>query len=75
MPLYEYECLECSAKFELRRSFSDASRVICPECHGEVQRVLSSVAVVFKGPGFYATDNGEGSAGAQEPEEQESSKR
>jgi len=75
MPLYEYQCLECRARFELRRRFSDTSGVTCPQCHGDVQRVLSPVAIVFKGSGFYATDNGKRSAGAKEPEHQETSKR
>jgi putative FmdB family regulatory protein len=75
MPLYEYQCLGCCARFELRRSFSDTSGVTCPQCHGEVQRVLSPVAVVFKGPGFYATDNGKKSANPKEPERHGSTAR
>lgn len=29
----------------------------CPVCGGGVRRVVSSVGVVFKGSGFYVTDN------------------
>jgi predicted nucleic acid-binding Zn ribbon protein len=29
----------------------------CPICGGPVRRVVSSVGVVFKGSGFYVTDN------------------
>ncbi len=29
----------------------------CPVCGGPVRRVVSSVGVVFKGSGFYVTDN------------------
>lgn len=29
----------------------------CPVCGGSVRRVVSSVGVVFKGSGFYVTDN------------------
>ena len=29
----------------------------CPACHGSVRRVVNSVGVVFKGKGFYITDN------------------
>ncbi len=74
MPLYEYECLNCCARFELRRSFDDVSEVACPECHGEVRRLVSPVAVVFKGPGFYATDNGKGREGSRDQQQQERGK-
>jgi predicted nucleic acid-binding Zn ribbon protein len=29
----------------------------CPECDGHVQRVIQPVGIVFKGSGFYVTDN------------------
>jgi predicted nucleic acid-binding Zn ribbon protein len=29
----------------------------CPECGGEVRRVIHPVGIVFKGSGFYATDS------------------
>lgn len=29
----------------------------CPKCDGDVRRVVTSVGVVFKGSGFYVTDN------------------
>ena len=29
----------------------------CPECEGHVQRVIQPVGIVFKGSGFYVTDN------------------
>jgi predicted nucleic acid-binding Zn ribbon protein len=31
--------------------------VDCPECEGNVQRVIQPVGIVFKGSGFYVTDN------------------
>ena len=70
MPLYEYRCLDCGSRFDLRRAFSDTSGVTCPQCHGQVQRVFSAVAVVFKGPGFYSTDNGKKGANREEAEQQ-----
>jgi len=30
---------------------------ICPECGGEVYRLIQPVGVIFKGSGFYVTDN------------------
>ena len=33
MPIYEYECLKCSTRFELRRSMADSDREAeCPKC-------------------------------------------
>jgi len=30
---------------------------VCPECGGDVYRLVHPVGVVFKGSGFYVTDN------------------
>jgi len=30
---------------------------VCPECQGAVHRVIHPVGIVFKGKGFYITDN------------------
>lgn len=57
MPVYEYECRKCSTAFEVRKSFTDSPAVFCPRCRGEAHRLFSPVAVLFKGPGFYVTDN------------------
>lgn len=57
MPTYEYECRECGHAFERFQSMSDAPIRTCPECGGEVRRLISAGGgLVFKGPGFYATD-------------------
>ncbi|MDY7019019.1 MAG: FmdB family zinc ribbon protein [Chloroflexota bacterium] len=57
MPIYEYECRYCSVRFEIKRTFNDESKVICHRCGGETRRVFSPVPIIFKGPGFYCTDN------------------
>jgi putative FmdB family regulatory protein len=57
MPTYEYECLSCCQRFELKQSFDDKPIDICPQCGGAVRRLLSPVPVIFKGSGFYVTDN------------------
>ena len=57
MPIYGYECKECGVRFERRQSFSDDPITVCPECAGEVHRLLSPVGIIFKGSGFYVTDN------------------
>ena len=33
MPIYEYECISCGEKFELRRGITDSdSEIKCPKC-------------------------------------------
>lgn len=57
MPIYEYECIGCQSKFELRRSFGENPGVSCPMCQSEAHRIFSPVPIIFKGSGFYVTDN------------------
>ncbi len=43
---------------------TDEPLTICPECGGQIRRVLFPAGIVFKGSGFYKTDhNGSGAAG------------
>ena len=57
MPVYEYECKRCSNRFELRKSFGQNGDAQCPECAGEARRIFTPVPIIFKGSGFYITDN------------------
>ncbi len=57
MPLYEYECEECGLRFERRQHFSDDPVRICPDCSGAVVRLIQPAGIIFKGSGFYVTDN------------------
>ncbi len=58
MPTYTYRCGKCGHEFDHRQSFSDPFLTICPNCEAEaLHRVYKPVGVVFKGSGFYATDN------------------
>ena len=57
MPTYQYLCPKCNLKFELKQSFSDEAVVMCPECRNGAQRLFSPVPIIFKGSGFYVTDN------------------
>jgi len=68
MPIYEYKCKKCGHVFEVRQSFSDAPIQTCNKdgCNGQVRKLFSPPAIIFKGSGFYVTDNarqGRGSAG------------
>jgi putative FmdB family regulatory protein len=64
MPVYEYQCTECEFHFERHQRFTDEPVQICPECGGQVQRVIQPVGVVFKGSGFYVTDDRRSSSGS-----------
>ena len=57
MPLYEYKCTVCGVRFERRQHMVDDPVELCPECEGEVRRLIQPVGIVFKGEGFYVTEN------------------
>lgn len=57
MPTYQYRCLDCSTELEVVQKFTDEPLSACPECEGTLRKVYGAVGVVFKGSGFYATDN------------------
>ena len=57
MPIYEYECEECHLRFELRKSFNEDGQDCCPQCRSNARRLFSPVPIIFKGSGFYITDN------------------
>lgn len=57
MPVYVYECKPNAHRFEVRQGVNDPRVATCPECGGEVRRVILPVGIVFKGSGFYATDS------------------
>ncbi len=57
MPTYSYACTECDNRFDAVQAFSDDALTECPKCHGRLRKLFGSVGVVFKGSGFYRTDN------------------
>ena len=56
MPLYEYECRQCHQRLEKIQSFSAPPEKVCPQCGGELERVISAPAIQFKGGGWYVND-------------------
>jgi putative FmdB family regulatory protein len=73
MPTYEYRCKKCGEHLEVVQSFSDAPLKVCPNCKGQLQKVFSPVGIVFKGSGFYKTDNRGGKSGAKPVEKKDDS--
>jgi len=57
MPVYEYDCLNCLSKFEVKRGFHETGGNSCPKCGAEGRRIYFAPPLVFKGPGFYVTDS------------------
>lgn len=63
MPRYEYACESCGKRYEKREGFDAPARQKCQHCGKTANRVLFAPPVVFKGSGFYKTDN-RGASGA-----------
>lgn len=65
MPTYVYECKVCQRRFEAVRSVDQRNGVVCANCGGETQIVISRVAVhafePYYSPTFkrYVTSRGE----------------
>lgn len=62
MPIYLYECDSCGLRFEKMQRMTEEPLTDCPECDGQVHRVIQPVGIIFKGSGFYVTDNRQGSS-------------
>jgi len=57
VPTYQYACTKCGNELEAVQKFTDDPLKECPTCSGDLRKVFSAVGVVFKGSGFYRTDN------------------
>ncbi|MDH4179402.1 MAG: FmdB family transcriptional regulator, partial [Armatimonadota bacterium] len=56
-PVYEFYCDECGCRFEEYRELKQRSACPCPECGESARKVFRPVGIIFKGSGFYVTDN------------------
>jgi len=75
MPTYEYECKSCARNFDVFQSMSDQPLEKCPECGGDVRRlILGGTGIIFKGSGFYVTDKGGGKSAAKSGKSDKSDK-
>jgi putative FmdB family regulatory protein len=59
VPTYSYACTECDNRFDAVQAFTDDALTECPKCDGRLRKLFGKVGVVFKGSGFYRTDNRE----------------
>jgi len=56
MPMYTYR-REDGSTFEIRQKFLDDPLDVCPATGQKVVRVVQPTGIIFKGSGFYVTDN------------------
>jgi putative FmdB family regulatory protein len=56
LPVYEYRCTK-GHRYEKTEGFDAPSSQKCIRCGGQARRQISMPAVIFKGSGFYSTDN------------------
>lgn len=56
MPVYEYRCSK-GHDYEKTEGFSAPTEQKCIVCGAKAKRQISRTAVIFKGSGFYSTDN------------------
>ena len=63
MPTYDYECRSCGHTFEVFHGMTESPELSCPLCRGAVRKLIGGgLGVIFKGSGFYVTDNKAGSS-------------
>lgn len=71
MPRYAYECFECGHALEKLEGWDAPAKQPCTECESELQRIPSAPAIVFKGSGWYSTDNRKSSWKSRSDEDRE----
>lgn len=57
MPIYQYQCDQCSHELEALQKMSDDRLVDCPECEAPaLRKKVTAAAFKLKGTGWYETD-------------------
>lgn len=56
MARYDYHCPACGAQFEVEHPMSERPEITCPTCGAVAEQVFGTSGIVFKGSGFYNTD-------------------
>lgn len=59
MAEYVYKCQDCNHEFILSMGmFQKVSEIFCPKCRSKkITKKFQPLGLVFKGSGFYSTDN------------------
>jgi putative FmdB family regulatory protein len=56
MPIYEYTCEKCDKHLEIIQKITSDPLTICPDCKGQLRKMISNTSFVLKGTGWYVTD-------------------
>lgn len=64
MPIREYKCKKCENYLETIQGINEKPLETCPECGGELEKLISNSSFVLKGSGWYKTDYGSGKSGS-----------
>lgn len=56
MPIYEYYCQSCERTHEVIQRMNEPVLTQCTECHGKLEKLISSTSFQLKGEGWYVTD-------------------
>ncbi len=57
MPTYEYLCPKCG-RFEQSQKITEPALGRCPHCGSPVKRIITGgLGVIYRGSGYYTTDN------------------
>jgi len=57
VPLYDYACAACGARFEVSHGITASGPTACPTCGGgPVKKAFAPPAILFKGAGWAKVD-------------------
>jgi putative FmdB family regulatory protein len=68
VPIYEYECDQQGHRFEKWQSVQDEQVRTCPTCGSPVRKLFLPTGIIFKGSGWYVTDNRKSSGASEKTE-------
>jgi putative FmdB family regulatory protein len=74
VPIYEYQCSQCSEIFEAFQKITDLPLTQCRFCQGKVEQLISHTSFQLKGSGWYLTDYAKKSQPAASASTSDSSK-
>ncbi|MEJ5257686.1 MAG: FmdB family zinc ribbon protein [Fervidobacterium sp.] len=57
MPMYRYVCENCGSEEVHLHGVNDSPVIECGKCGARMNRTIGRVGIVFKGSGYYITDN------------------
>ncbi|KAF2957326.1 FmdB family transcriptional regulator [Thermotoga sp. Ku-13t] len=69
MPFYRYVCEKCGSEKRVFHGMNETPSIVC-DCGAQMKRSIGRVAVVFKGSGFYVTDNRKNESKKEEKSEE-----